>query len=195
MSDRVLETCFTILPDDGKLKNYADAHHKKNIFSSLREAEVVAANPTTITCEAVLCQLSTNSMTMQNETNKESNDLRKLEFERLCEKDEIRKDRLEKLHKSVTNRILMASASHTVVRDELELRTPTEPVESYRNFFVCKTTGLAKQDPYKQFKALKMPEIDFAHGSVLKSSGAVKNLRLYARPDGCSGRHMLQMRD
>ena len=77
---RVQETCFSIRPDDGELKNYADARHKQCILSSLREEEVAAANPSSSTSEAVLHQLS-NSMTLQNETNKEANELCKLEFE------------------------------------------------------------------------------------------------------------------
>ena len=60
----------------------------------------------------------------------------------------------------------MASAKLVVVEDELELKTPNEPVESCRNFYKCETAGLAEQDLYEQFKALKMPEMDFAHGIV-----------------------------
>jgi len=165
MSKRVSETRFSIRPDDGELKNFADARHKECIFSSLREAETAAANPSTSTSEAVLRQLS-NSMTMQNETNRESNELRKLEFNRLREKDEIKKDRLKKLHKSVTNMIIMASASYVSVGDEMELRVPTEPVESCKDFYACESTGLAEQELYEQFKALNIPDVDFAHGTV-----------------------------
>ena len=64
-------------------------------------------------------------MTIQNETNKETNNLRKLELEHMRgERDEIKRDRLKRLHKSVTSMILVESASHVAVDNELELRTP-----------------------------------------------------------------------
>jgi len=49
------------------------------MFSSLREVEAAAENPSTSTSKAVLRQLS-NIMTLQNETNKATNELRELEF-------------------------------------------------------------------------------------------------------------------
>ena len=165
LTGKIPETRFYIRPDDGELKNYANARHKECIFSSLEEVEVAASNPTSATSESVLRQLS-NSMTLQNETNKETNDLRKLEFERLREKDKTSKDRMKKLHHSFSNQVLMASAKLVMVEDELELRTPKEPVESCKKFYKCETAGLAEQELYEQFKALKMPEVDFAHGTV-----------------------------
>ena len=165
LTGKIPETRFYIRPDDGELKNYANTYHKECIFSSLKEVEVAASNPTSAIFESVLRQLS-NSMTLQNETNKETNDLRKLEFERLREKDKTSKDRMKKLHHSFSNQVLMASAKLVMVEDELELRTPKEPVESCKNFYKYETTGLAEQELYEQFKALKMPEVDFAHGIV-----------------------------
>ena len=73
-------------------------------------------NPTSATSKVVLRQL-TNRMTMQSETNRETNNLRESEFECIREKVKTSKDRLKKLHKSITNQILMVSASHVVVGD------------------------------------------------------------------------------
>ena len=56
-------------------------------MTSLNEVEVDATNPSNTISEAVLHQL-TASMTINNETNKEMNDLRKSEFNHLHEKDE-----------------------------------------------------------------------------------------------------------
>ena len=62
--------------------------------------------------------------------------------------------------------ILNGSATQVMIDNDLELIAPSEPVESCIDFFSCETTGLAENELYNQFKALNMPEVDFAHGTV-----------------------------
>ena len=167
MTKSVPETRLAIRPDDGELKKIADERHRDNIFSSLAQVEEAAENPTTSgESNAALRQLS-KSISLQIETSKETNKIHRTEFERRAAKDDAKKDRLKKLHKSILNQVLMASATLVDVGDgQLELLPPSVPVKSCRDFYAAETPGLAEQELNEQFKALKIPGVDFAHGTV-----------------------------
>ena len=62
--------------------------------------------------------------------------------------------------------ILNGSATQVMIDNDLELVAPSEPVESCMDLFSCEPTGLAENELYNKFKALGMPEVDFAHGKV-----------------------------
>ena len=122
------------------------------------------ANPSSATTEAVLRQL-TASMSLNNQTNMEMNELCRLEFTRLHKKYELKKNRLKKIHKSVMNLIINASATQGMIDNQMELITPSGPVQSCVDFFLSKTTGLVENELYNQFKAIGMADVDFAHGT------------------------------
>ena len=81
----------------------------------------------------------------------------------------MKKDRLEKLHVSVTHMILNSSATYININigdNDVELQAPLEPVESCRKLHSYKTAGLVEQELCEQFKALKMSVVDFTYCSV-----------------------------
>ena len=164
LKGNVPETRFSILPDDGELRNYEIDRHKSCIFSPLEGGEVgEVASP--VDTNSALRQVSNCISTMSEETFR-ANSLREKEFDRLQKKDDAKKDRLKKLHRTVTNTILMASGSPDTTGGESELLAPSEVVDSCRAIFNSETAALADQELSSQFADLGLKEVVYAHGTI-----------------------------
>jgi len=161
MKKSIPETRFTIHPDDGELKIYADQRHKAFIFSSLDEVQTQAAtNPNN---DAVMTQLS-SSISHQAEKTAEANNLRREELQLRKDREEHKKDKLKKLHPSVKNMLINAAA--TYCQEENEYRTHAELPSSCMAFFNSENVGTADQELAEQFEAMGMPEASYSQATV-----------------------------
>ena len=89
----------------------------------MTEVEANTSNPSSTDTISVMRQLA-NSITLQNETSRKTNEIYKAEYSRRSKKDEIKKDRLKKLHKSILNQVLMLAATYKDFDGVTELVPP-----------------------------------------------------------------------
>ena len=101
------EIRYSVRPDDGKLQNFKKDRHITCILGALNTTLTVA-NPADN--DAVLRQL-TVSISSQTKEAGTANSLCREELDRQSVRDELKKDKLKKLHKSVKNMLMIASAS------------------------------------------------------------------------------------
>ena len=160
-SGDVPETRFSICPDDGELKNWCEERHAASIMGSL---STVQENATTnIDNGAVLSQLAAG-ISLQAEETAAANTLRKKEFQRLKERDENKKDRLKKIHHSVKNMLMNASANYS--QDEEEYVVGDSLPASCLAFFNSESVGTADQELAEQFREMGIPEASYATGTA-----------------------------
>ena len=75
------------------------------------------------------------------------------------EKDEAKKDKFKKLHKSTATMMLMASATDNE-------RAISKLVDTAHDFFNCVNTSIADMELSQSFTAIGLKEVSFAHGLV-----------------------------
>ena len=105
---------------------------------------ILPHQPLATTNDAILQQLA-NSISRQSDEAAVANELMTRQLEFNIEKDDKKKDRIKKLHQSVKQLLLFASA------DDAD-SVPDEPLESCKRFINAKTDGIANQELNIQFK-------------------------------------------
>ncbi len=113
--------------------------------------------PLTIANNDAILHLLANSISRQNDEAAATNDLMTRQLEHNIEKEDKKKDRIKKLHQSIKQLILFASA------DDAE-SVPDEPTESCKRFMNSESEGNADQELNIQFKNLHLHDASFSIG-------------------------------
>ena len=106
--------------------------------------------------DAILIQLA-NSITHQTEEAATHNELITRQLDCTVERDDKKKDRLKKLHPSVTQLLLFASAEDAET-------VPDDVLDSCQQFMNAETEGIADQELNMQFKSLNLHDAAFSIG-------------------------------
>ena len=99
------------------------------------------------------------SISIQNESSKESNKLCRLEYERKLDKDSDKKDSMTKLHSSVLHTFLMAASENGEEKAEMIS-------DSCKSFYNQDSAALSEQHFSFLLRALGLPDVSFAHGTI-----------------------------
>ena len=159
-SGDIPETRLSIRPDDGELSKWGEERHAACIMGSLSTAQANAtANPDN---DAIITQL-TASIFNQAEETAEANKLRKEELQLRKDKEDTKKDRLKKLHHSVKNMLVNASAHYCL--EEEEFLTNSILPDSCTAFFNSENVGTADQELTEQFRELGAIEASYSLGT------------------------------
>ena len=159
-SGDIPETRLSIRPEDGELARWCEERHAACILGSLTTAqENTTANPEN---NAIIAQL-TASIANQAEETSEANKLRKEELQLRKDKEDTKKDRLKKLHHSVKNMLMNASA-HFSPEEEEFVTIPNLP-DSCIVFFNSENVGTADQELSEQFRELGALEANYSLGT------------------------------
>ena len=101
----------------------------------------------------------TESISIQNESSKESNKLCRLEYERKLEQDSEKKDSMMKLHSSVQHTFLMDASENG---EEKAAEIP----DSCKSFYNQHSVALSEQRLSFLLRALGLPDVSFVHGTI-----------------------------
>ena len=151
----VTDSTLDLEPDDDELNGYSIDRHRDCILPGSSRA---SGSHGALTND-VMKLLSENIEKQSNSLNT-MNELNKKEIQRKITKDNNKNNRVQDLHPSVTNMLLMASAISCDV-------APTELVESCTRFLNQKNSGLAETELLTQFHELGMRDIYFGPGVSL----------------------------
>lgn len=151
---RITETRFSLRPEDGELQTHLSDRQQQCIMPSTGAATTAHSSDNS----AVLTQL-TESISQQTKEAAASNELRREEIARARDREEIRKDKMKKLHDSTINMIKMAASADFD-------RAADEVPASCKEFYQKETEGQADQELSLQFEAMGMGDVNFAHGFV-----------------------------
>ena len=132
-------------PPGGAPPNFAQGMIPQNIVPP-------PANPN----DAILLQLA-NSISRQTEEAEIHNELITRQMDYAMERDDKKKDRLKKLHPSVKQLLIFASAEDAET-------VPDDALDSCKRFMNAETEGVADQELNIQFKSLNLHDAAFSIG-------------------------------
>mmetsp|Transcript_30867 Transcript_30867/g.65029 ORF Transcript_30867/g.65029 Transcript_30867/m.65029 type:complete len:658 (+) Transcript_30867:779-2752(+) len=144
-----------VRPDDGELK----AHEVEIHASAILPPVTVGGGVPAPTDTAAVMQQLTASLSKTSEETANANQLAREVLELKREKEETSKNRLKKLHGTVTTLIRNAASNDD------ERPAPNVP-ESCQRFYKCESAGMADQELTYQFQERKLGDVSFAHGTV-----------------------------
>jgi hypothetical protein len=132
---------YAIDPDDNKLRTFAESRHQNCILAPLESASNV---PTLGDNNDVLKNLS-KGLKRMGEAADQANLLSKEHFRLREETEDLKKDRIKDMHPSISNMILMASATEPDHAGEF--------CNSFKSFYNSKNQGYADMELHHQFDA------------------------------------------
>jgi hypothetical protein len=149
------KVCYAIDPDDNKLRTFAKSHHQNCILAPLESASNV---PTLGNNNNVLKNLS-KGLKRIGKAADQANLLSKEHLRLREETEDLKKDCIKDMHSSISNMILMASAT--------EPDQAGECCDSLKSFYNSKNQGYADMELHHQFDAKNFQNVGFAEGTVL----------------------------
>jgi hypothetical protein len=160
---KVLESRYSVHPDDGELNTHCSYAHAFNIMpptgnGTMPPGATPFGTEETGDNSAVLRQLA-EGISRQTEEAERSNMMHREDLNRRKEKDEEKRDKTKKLHRSTVSMLLMASATTNE-------RAAPKLVQTATDFFNSENTGLADMELSQNFAAIGLKEVNFAHGVV-----------------------------
>ena len=172
--EKLNEARYTIDPDNDELRTFTEARHQNCILAPLGSASNV---PTTGNNNEVLKNLS-EGLKRMGEAADQANLLTKEHLRLREETEDLKKDRIKDMHSSISNMILMASATEP---DQVG-----EFCNSFKSFYNSKNQGYADMELHHQFDAKNFQNVGFAEGTVLAMwSGLLKRSNPTA-PSNCT---------
>jgi hypothetical protein len=169
------EVRYTIDPDNDKLRTFSKPHHQNCILAPLGRTSNA---PTPGNNNDVLKNLSEGLKRMGKAAD-QANLLTKEQLRLREETEDLKKDRIKDMHLSISNMILMASATEPDQAGEF--------CDSFRSFYNSKNQGYADMELHHQFDDAKnFQNVGFAEGTVLEIwSGWLKRSNPTA-PSNCT---------
>jgi hypothetical protein len=168
------EVRYTVDPDDDELQTFAESRHQNCILAPLGRS---SNSPTLGNNNDVLITLS-EGLKRMGEAADQANLLTKEQLRLREETEDLKKDRIKDMHSSISNMILMASATEP---DQVG-----EFCNSFKSFYNSKNQGYADMELHHQFDAKNLQNVGFAEGTVLAIwSGLLKRSNPTA-PSNCT---------
>ena len=168
------EVRYTVDPDDDELQTFAESRHQNCILAPLGRS---SNSPTLRNNNDVLINLS-EGLKRMGEAADQANLLTKEQLRLREETEDLKKDRIKDMHSSISNMILMASATEP---DQVG-----EFCNSFKSFYNSKNQGYADMELHHQFDAKNLQNVGFAEGTVLAIwSGLLKRSNPTA-PSNCT---------
>ena len=168
------EVRYTIDPDDNELRTFAESRHQNCILAPLGST---SGAPTPGNNNDVLKNLS-EGLKRMGEAADQANLLTKEHLRLREETEDLKKDRIKDMHSSISNMILMASATDPDQAGEF--------CNSFKSFYNSKNQGYADMELHHQFDAKNFQNVGFAEGTVLAMwSGLLKRSNPTA-PSNCT---------
>ena len=168
------EVRYTIDPNDDKLWTFAKSCHQNCILAPLGRTSNA---PTPGNNNDVLKNLS-EGLKRMGEAVDQANLLTKEQLRLREETEDLKKDRIKDMHLSISNMILMASATEPDQAGEF--------CNSFKSFYNSKNQGYADMELHHQFDAKNFQNVGFAEGTVLAMwSGLLKRSNPTA-PSNCT---------
>ncbi len=149
------EVRYTIDPDDNELRTFAEPRHQNCILAPPGRTSNA---PTLGNNNDVLKNLSKGLKRMGKAAD-QANLLTKEQLRLREETEDLKKDRIKDMHSSISNMILMASAT--------EPDRAGEFCNSFKSFYNSKNQGYADMKLHHQFDAKNFQNVGFAEGTVL----------------------------
>ncbi len=162
--NRIPPTSYFFDPNNEDVDAYHNTRHQQCIQQNAlalpptgTQAVQPTGNPPLFEPTPAILEQLANSISRQPDEAAAANELMTCQLEFNIERDDKKKDRIKKLHHSIKQLILFASA------EDAE-SVPDEPLESCKRFMNAESDGNADQELNIQFKSLHLHDAAFSIG-------------------------------